>query len=157
MYSCTHRQPQPPPPHLGSNTRALLVRQDRRHLFVTPWRLHWKFRVGLLITYQVTIFGYTHRSFAPYCINRSHPHPRTTTVMRVMPACPAKSLRYVPLPSSALDTALGRIYAPTAHQSDQTLPPAPPFQPIWAEITTWTTQHCHSPLSLVTWEWEGNI
>jgi hypothetical protein len=26
----------PPPPHLGSFTRALLVRQDRRHLFVTP-------------------------------------------------------------------------------------------------------------------------
>ncbi len=29
--------PQPPPPlHLGSYTRALLVSQDRRHLFVTP-------------------------------------------------------------------------------------------------------------------------
>jgi hypothetical protein len=27
----------PPPPHLGSYTRALLVSQDRRHLFVTPW------------------------------------------------------------------------------------------------------------------------
>ncbi len=26
----------PPPPHLGSYTRALLVKQDRRHLFVTP-------------------------------------------------------------------------------------------------------------------------
>jgi hypothetical protein len=26
----------PPPPHLGSYTRALLVSQDRRHLFVTP-------------------------------------------------------------------------------------------------------------------------
>jgi hypothetical protein len=28
--------PQPPPPHLGSYRRALLVGQDRRHLFVTP-------------------------------------------------------------------------------------------------------------------------
>ncbi len=26
----------PPPPQLGSYTRALLVSQDRRHLFVTP-------------------------------------------------------------------------------------------------------------------------
>ncbi len=25
------------PPHLGSYTMALLVSQDRRHLFVTPW------------------------------------------------------------------------------------------------------------------------
>jgi hypothetical protein len=29
--------PQPPPSHLGSHTRALLVSQDRWHLFVTPW------------------------------------------------------------------------------------------------------------------------
>jgi hypothetical protein len=28
----------PPPPQFGSYTRALLVSQDRRHLFVTPWR-----------------------------------------------------------------------------------------------------------------------
>ncbi len=39
VYSCSHwqipRNP-PSPPHLGSNTRALLVSQDRRHLFVTP-------------------------------------------------------------------------------------------------------------------------
>jgi hypothetical protein len=26
----------PPPPHMGSYTRALLASQDRRHLFVTP-------------------------------------------------------------------------------------------------------------------------
>ncbi len=26
-----------PPPHFGSYTRTLLVSQDRRHLFVTPW------------------------------------------------------------------------------------------------------------------------
>jgi hypothetical protein len=26
-----------PPPHLGSYTRALVVSQDRRHIFVTPW------------------------------------------------------------------------------------------------------------------------
>jgi hypothetical protein len=32
-------QPPPPPipPHLGSYMRALLVSQDRRHLFGTPW------------------------------------------------------------------------------------------------------------------------
>ncbi len=39
MYSCTHwPKPcnSPPPPHLGSHTRALLVSQDRRHLFETP-------------------------------------------------------------------------------------------------------------------------
>ncbi len=29
--------PCPLPPHLGSYTWALLVSQDRRHLFVTPW------------------------------------------------------------------------------------------------------------------------
>jgi hypothetical protein len=38
-HSYTHwlrcRNP-PPPSHLGSNTRTLLVSQERRHLFVTP-------------------------------------------------------------------------------------------------------------------------
>ena len=29
-----------PQPHFSANTRALLVSQDRRHLFVTPWRFH---------------------------------------------------------------------------------------------------------------------
>jgi hypothetical protein len=29
--------PQPPPPHLGSYTKALLASQHRRLLFVTPW------------------------------------------------------------------------------------------------------------------------
>jgi hypothetical protein len=38
MHSFVAETPQfPPPPHLGSYTRALLVSQDRRHLFVTPW------------------------------------------------------------------------------------------------------------------------
>jgi hypothetical protein len=32
------REPATPPPHLGPYTRALLVSQDRRHLFVTPAR-----------------------------------------------------------------------------------------------------------------------
>jgi hypothetical protein len=47
VHSCTHwpkprnspLPPGPPPhisPHLGSYMRALLVSQDRRHLFVTP-------------------------------------------------------------------------------------------------------------------------
>jgi hypothetical protein len=30
--------PSTPPPYLGSYTRALLVSQNRRHLFVTPWQ-----------------------------------------------------------------------------------------------------------------------
>ncbi len=40
VYSCSHwlrPRNSPPPPHLNSFTRALLVSQDRRHLFVTPW------------------------------------------------------------------------------------------------------------------------
>jgi hypothetical protein len=41
LYSLAETpQPTPPPPipqHLGFSTRALLVSQDRRHLFVTPW------------------------------------------------------------------------------------------------------------------------
>jgi hypothetical protein len=39
VYSCTHWQRprnSPPPPHLGSYARALLVSQDRRHLFCNP-------------------------------------------------------------------------------------------------------------------------
>jgi hypothetical protein len=38
-YSCTHRlrpRNSPLPPHLGSYSRAPMVSQDRRHLFVTP-------------------------------------------------------------------------------------------------------------------------
>jgi hypothetical protein len=38
LYSLSETLQLPPfPPHLGSYTRALLVSQDRRHLFVTPW------------------------------------------------------------------------------------------------------------------------
>jgi hypothetical protein len=38
MYSLAETpQPSPLPPHLGSYTRAQLVSNDRRHLFVTPW------------------------------------------------------------------------------------------------------------------------
>ncbi len=43
LYSFAETQLQPPPlpppipQRLGSNTRALLVSQERRHLFVTPW------------------------------------------------------------------------------------------------------------------------
>ncbi len=40
MHNCTHwlrpRNPPPLPPHLDSSSRALLVNQDRRHLFATP-------------------------------------------------------------------------------------------------------------------------
>jgi hypothetical protein len=40
-HPCTHwlrPSNSPPPPHLGSYTRTLLVSQDRRHLFVTSWK-----------------------------------------------------------------------------------------------------------------------
>jgi hypothetical protein len=46
VHSYTHcrwlrpHKPQLPPAHLGSYTRALLVNQDRRHLFVTPRDRH---------------------------------------------------------------------------------------------------------------------
>jgi hypothetical protein len=37
LYSLTETpQPRPHPPHLGSYTKALFVRLERRHLFVTP-------------------------------------------------------------------------------------------------------------------------
>ncbi len=37
VHSCTHwLRPSTPPPALGLYTRALLVSQDRRHIFVTP-------------------------------------------------------------------------------------------------------------------------
>jgi hypothetical protein len=35
LYSLAETPQPPPPPHLGSYTRALFVSQDRRHLFVT--------------------------------------------------------------------------------------------------------------------------
>ncbi len=44
-------RPRNPPPHLGSYTRALLVSQDRRHLFVTPW---------LAISYLFLDFYWSH-------------------------------------------------------------------------------------------------
>ncbi len=45
LGSCVHvyslaeipKLPPPSPSHLGSYTRALLVSQDKRHFFVTPW------------------------------------------------------------------------------------------------------------------------
>jgi hypothetical protein len=42
VHSCTNwpetlPATPPPPPHLGSYTRAILVSQDRRHFFVTTW------------------------------------------------------------------------------------------------------------------------
>ncbi len=36
VHSCTLWLRPPPPPRLGSYEKALLVSQDRRHLFVTP-------------------------------------------------------------------------------------------------------------------------
>jgi hypothetical protein len=40
VHSCSHwlrPATPPPPPLLGLYTRALLVSQDRQHLFVAPW------------------------------------------------------------------------------------------------------------------------
>ncbi len=39
VHSCTPQLPHPLLPHVVSYTRALLVSQDRRHLFVTPLAL----------------------------------------------------------------------------------------------------------------------
>ncbi len=51
VHSCTHlltlRNPTPLPPHLGSYTRALLVNQERRHLYVTHWWV-----MGVLCAHQ---------------------------------------------------------------------------------------------------------
>jgi hypothetical protein len=44
VHSCAHwlrPRNNPPPPHLGSNTKALLVSQDRRHLFEALCHRHW--------------------------------------------------------------------------------------------------------------------
>ncbi len=44
VHSCTHwmRPRNPPPPCIWTRiTRALLVRKDRRYLFVTPWPPWW--------------------------------------------------------------------------------------------------------------------
>ncbi len=45
LYSLAETPLPPPPPHFGSHTRALLVSQDRRHLFVTPWT--WQTIIGI--------------------------------------------------------------------------------------------------------------
>ncbi len=48
MHSCNYwlRPRNPLPPHLGSYTRALLVSQDGRHLFVTPClQLKWSIQI----------------------------------------------------------------------------------------------------------------
>jgi hypothetical protein len=67
VHSCTHwlRPRNPPPPHLGSYTRALLVSQDRRHLFVTPCMLRTVFELsGELIQYSNWLLE--HRIVLPY-------------------------------------------------------------------------------------------
>ncbi len=47
LYSLAETQQllPPPPPHLGSYMRSLLVSEDRRHFFVTPWR-EWRIPVS---------------------------------------------------------------------------------------------------------------
>ncbi len=45
----------PLPPHPGSYTRALLVSQDRRHLFVTPWSKQKNATYGFLIIFTVVL------------------------------------------------------------------------------------------------------
>ncbi len=55
VQRCTDwlRPRNPLPPHLGSYTRALLVSQDRRHLFVPP--CHTRFRCSILRMKQIRI------------------------------------------------------------------------------------------------------
>jgi hypothetical protein len=57
LYSLA-KTPQPsPPPHLGSFTRALLVAQDRWHLFVTPMP---SFRFNTYSFLATHFWEYTH-------------------------------------------------------------------------------------------------
>jgi hypothetical protein len=72
VYSCTHcLRPRSShlPPHLGSYTRALLVSQDRRHLFVTTWvkgTWRWECCVSLSLLKghgnEADFLGFLHKS-----------------------------------------------------------------------------------------------
>jgi hypothetical protein len=47
LHSCTHcLKPRSPPSPIGSYTRALLVSQDRRHLFVTFHMSDYKLKIA---------------------------------------------------------------------------------------------------------------
>ncbi len=83
-HSCTHwlrpHKPQPPPPlHLGSYLRALLVSQDRRHFFVTPaWSEENQPKILVSITWLVYGTNLCPISPNPEGIQplKSHFHPR---------------------------------------------------------------------------------
>ncbi len=68
VHSCTHwlRPRNPPPPAFGLYTRALLVSQDRRHLFVIPW----KSRIRIILESAVSILYTVTSSSARRCITR---------------------------------------------------------------------------------------
>ena len=51
LYSLAETPQLPPSPHLDSYTRALLVSQDRRHLFVTPWYQYYRQRINQLVAF----------------------------------------------------------------------------------------------------------
>jgi hypothetical protein len=59
VHSCSHwlRLLIPPPPHLGSYTRALLVSQGRRHLFVNPWSAESHTNSDIFIFFQPLLNG----------------------------------------------------------------------------------------------------
>ncbi len=63
LYAAVETPLLPPlPPHLGSHSRALLVSQDRRHLFVTPWAA--SILCVFLSSFSLDVFG---------CIKYFHP------------------------------------------------------------------------------------
>jgi hypothetical protein len=57
--------PPPLPPHLGSNMRVLLVSQDRRHLFVTPYNEPWAAKLVLQASTEQRDVGLGTNSTAP--------------------------------------------------------------------------------------------
>jgi hypothetical protein len=67
-----------PPPHLGSYTRALLVSQDRRHLFVTPWLYRLNMKLDLQILFGLHVHRCTH------WLRHRHPPPHLGLYTRAL-------------------------------------------------------------------------
>jgi hypothetical protein len=83
VHSCTHwlrPRNSPLPPHLGSYTRALLVSQDRRRLFVTPLgRRKMQYGRHLCTWIRINTFRIRIQQLNLQRIHAdpdSHPHPR---------------------------------------------------------------------------------
>ncbi len=61
LHSLAETQQPHIPPHLGSFTRALLVSQDRRHLFVTPCEQRKNCRMGRFAELAIWLERYSRR------------------------------------------------------------------------------------------------